>query len=132
MASVTLRSGRLTSPAAKAMLCHESAENSDPVWLRQIATSRPDIVAAVSPPPSAFWAWAAVEILRLTGCRVEELLEISHHSLIQYRLPTSGEIVPLLQIVPSKTDEERLLVVSPELADVLSAIIQRIRQPGGA
>ena len=80
----------------------------------------------------AFWAWAAVEILRLTGCRVEELLEISHHSLIQYRLPTSGEIVPLLQIVPSKTDEERLLVVSPELADVLSTVIRRIREPDGA
>jgi integrase len=75
----------------------------------------------------AFWAWAAVEILRLTGIRMEELLEISHHSLIQYRLPTTGELVPLLQIVPSKTDEERLLVVSPELADVLSAIICRVR-----
>jgi len=33
----------------------------------------------------------------------------------------------LLQIVPSKTDTERLLVVSPELADVLSVIIRRIR-----
>ena len=75
----------------------------------------------------AFWAWAAVEVLRLTGIRMEELLEISHHSLIQYRLPTTGELVPLLQIVPSKTDEERLLVVSPELADVLSAIICRAR-----
>ena len=65
------------------------------------------------------------------GIRIEELLEISHHSLIQYRLPTTGEIVPLLQIIPSKTDEERLLVVSPELADVLSAVIQRVRQPDG-
>ena len=80
----------------------------------------------------AFWAWAAVEVFRLTGCRIEEVLEISHHSLIQYRLPSTGEIVPLLQIIPSKTDEERLLVVSPELADVLSAIIQRIRQPDGS
>ena len=40
--------------------------------------------------------------------------------------------MPLLQIVPSKTDQERLLVVSPELADVLSAVITRIREPGGA
>ena len=80
----------------------------------------------------AFWAWAAVEVFRLTGCRIEEVLELSHHSLIQYRLPSTGEIVPLLQIIPSKTDEERLLVVSPELADVLSAIIQRIRQPDGS
>ena len=79
----------------------------------------------------AFWAWATVEVLRLTGVRVEELLEITHHSLIRYRLPTTGELVPLLQITPSKTDSERLLVVSPELADVLSAIISRVRDDRG-
>jgi len=79
----------------------------------------------------AFWAWAAVEVLRFTGIRIEELLEIGHHSLVQYRLPATGELVPLLQIAPSKT-AERLLVVSPELADVLSTIIQRVREPSGA
>jgi hypothetical protein len=56
-----------------------------------------------------------------------ELLEITHHSPIRYRLPTTGELVPLLQIAPSKTHTERLLVVSSELADVLSAIISRVR-----
>jgi len=80
----------------------------------------------------AFWAWAAVEVLRATGVRVEELLELSHHSLVQYRLPTTGELVPLLQIAPSKTDAERLLVVSPELAEVLAVIIRRIRDHSGA
>jgi hypothetical protein len=80
----------------------------------------------------AFWAWATVEVLRATGIRVEELTELSHHSLVQYRLPTTGELVPLLQIVPSKTDEERLVVVSPDLADVLSTIIGRVRDDTGA
>jgi hypothetical protein len=80
----------------------------------------------------AFWAWAVVEVLRATGMRVEELLELSHHSLVKYRLPTTGELIPLLQIVPSKTDAERLLVVSPSLADVLSTIIRRIRGGSGA
>ncbi|MGO9218687.1 MAG: tyrosine-type recombinase/integrase [Streptosporangiaceae bacterium] len=80
----------------------------------------------------AFWAWAIIEVLRHTGIRAEELLELSHHSLIQYRLPGTGELVPLLQIAPSKTDTERLLVVNPELADVLSAIISRIRDASGA
>jgi hypothetical protein len=74
-----------------------------------------------------FWTWAMVEVLRHTGIRIEELTELSHHSLIQYRLPTTGELIPLLQIAPSKTDTERLLVISPELADVLSAIVSRIR-----
>lgn len=80
----------------------------------------------------AFWAWAVVEVLRATGIRVEELLELSHHSLVQYRLPGTGELVPLLQIAPSKTDTERLLVVSPELADVLARIIARIRRGSAA
>ena len=68
-----------------------------------------------------FWTWAMVEVLRHTGIRIEELTELSHHSLIQYRLPDTGELIPLLQITPSKTDAERLLVIAPELADVLSS-----------
>jgi hypothetical protein len=80
----------------------------------------------------AFWAWAAIEVLRHTGTRIEELTELSHHSLVQYRLPATGELIPLLQIAPSKTDAERLLVISPELADVLSAVITRIRGDSGA
>jgi hypothetical protein len=80
----------------------------------------------------AFWAWAIIEVFRLTGVRAEELQELSHHSLVQYRLPSTGELVPLLQIAPSKTDSERLLVVSPELADVLATIIHRLRNRSGA
>jgi hypothetical protein len=71
-------------------------------------------------------------VLRHSGIRIEELTELSHHSLVQYRLPSTGELIPLLQIAPSKTDAERLLVISPELADVLSAVITRIRGDRGA
>src|SRR5258705_3314188 len=74
-----------------------------------------------------FWTWAVVEVLRHTGIRIEELSELSHHSLIRYRLPATGDLIPLLQITPSKTDAERLLVISPELADTLSTIVARIR-----
>ncbi len=80
----------------------------------------------------AFWAWATIEVLRSTGLRVEELLELSHYSLVQYRLPTTGEVVPLLQIAPSKTDAERVIVASPELAEVLSSVIRRIRGDSAA
>ena len=79
----------------------------------------------------AFWTWATVEVLRHTGIRIEELTELSHHSLIQYHLPASGELIPLLQIAPSKTDTERLLVVAPELADVLATIVGRARDDEG-
>ncbi|MGQ0678337.1 MAG: tyrosine-type recombinase/integrase [Actinomycetota bacterium] len=100
------------------------------VWVEDPSTGgRRDLAREES---HAFWAWAVVEVLRATGIRVEELLELSHHSLVKYRLPTTGELVPLLQIVPSKTDAERLLVVSPRLAEVLSTVIRRIRTPAGA
>lgn len=79
----------------------------------------------------AFWTWAAVEFLRHTGCRIEEMLETSHHSIVRFKLPTTGEVVPLLQIAPSKTDQERLLLVTPELADVLSTIVSRVRAADG-
>ena len=75
----------------------------------------------------AFWAWAVIETLRLSGVRLEELLEITHLALVSYRLPDSGEVVPLLQIVPSKSNEERLLLVDPELASVLATVITRLR-----
>ncbi len=78
----------------------------------------------------AFWAWAAVEVLRHTGVRIEELAELSHHSFVEYTVPGNAEMIPLLHIVPSKTDTERLLVISPELADVLSVIIGRVSEEG--
>ncbi|MDQ6837228.1 MAG: site-specific integrase [Actinomycetota bacterium] len=80
----------------------------------------------------AFWVWAAVEVLRHTGIRIEELSELSHHSFVEYTLPGTGEVIPLLHIVPSKTDTERLLVISPELADVLSVVIRRVSDNDGA
>lgn len=76
----------------------------------------------------AFWAWATIEILRHTGIRIEELRELGHHSVVSYTLPATGQVVPLLQIAPSKTDQERLLLVTPELADVLSSVITRVRR----
>ncbi len=79
----------------------------------------------------AFWAWAIIETFRYTGVRIEELLEITHLALVTHRLADTGEVVPLLQIVPSKTNEERLLLIVPELASVLATIIARIRGDDG-
>ena len=100
------------------------------IWAEEPATSkRRDLTREED---RAFWAWAAVEVLRETGIRAEELTELSHHSLVEYKLPTTGETVPLLQVAPSKTDEERLLVISPELAEVLGTILCRVRDDSGA
>ncbi len=99
------------------------------VWAEEPATGRRRDLGLEE--HRAFWTWAAVEVLRHTGVRIEELAELSHHSFVEYTLPERGEVVPLLHIVPSKTDTERLLVISPELADVLSIIIGRICDEDG-
>jgi len=103
--------------------------NGRHVWAEDTATGKRRNLSYEE--EEAFRAFATIEVLRLTGIRCEELLELTHHGITEYRLPTTGELVPLLQIAPSKTDTERLLLVSPELADVLSAIISRLRGPGG-
>jgi len=103
--------------------------NGRHVWAEEAATGKRRNLTCED--EEAFWAFAVIEVLRLTGIRCEELLELTHHGITEYRLPSTGELVPLLQIAPSKTDTERLLLVSPELADVLSAIISRLRGPRG-
>lgn len=95
------------------------------LWAVETETGRRRDV--ISEEEYAFWAWAAIEVLRHTGVRIEELLELTHHSFVTYKLPDTGEIVPLLQITPSKLDKERLLLVTPELGEVLTAIIHRVR-----
>lgn len=75
----------------------------------------------------AFWVWAAIETLRHSGLRIEEMLELTHLAIQPYTIKPSGETVPLVHIVPSKTDEERLIVAGPELVHVLTAILKRIR-----
>jgi hypothetical protein len=54
----------------------------------------------------AFWTWAVVEVLCLTGIRQGEILELTHLSIRDYRIP-DGQVVLLLQIAPSKIDTER-------------------------
>ncbi|NYS20704.1 hypothetical protein HFP43_28630 [Streptomyces sp. SJ1-7] len=49
---------------------------------------------------AGFWSWATVEVLRHTVIRIEEMLELTHHSFIAYTLPTTGEVVPMLQVAP--------------------------------
>lgn len=100
------------------------------VLLENIATGEQIDVAETE--DDAFWTWAIIETLRHTGVRVEELMEITHLALVSHRLPDTGEIVPLLQIVPSKSNEERLLLVSPELAGALASIVKRLRDDNNA
>jgi Phage integrase family len=118
-----------TITAAGQVLVRAATSSAAGIWAEDLATGCRRNLSTEE--DRAFWARAAIEVLRATGVRIEELTELSHHSLVQYRLPGTGELVPLLQIAPSKTDTERLLVISPELADVLATVISRLRGPDG-
>jgi integrase len=74
----------------------------------------------------AFWAWGVIEVLRLSGLRIEEVLELTHLSIRRYT-QADGQVVPLLQVAPSKMDTERIFPISPELAHVLAQIVERVR-----
>jgi hypothetical protein len=114
-AALATRPGELFTAAGQRLRRAGTQKPTPRAWAEDPATgSRRDLTREDE---NAFWAWAAIEVLRHTGVRVEELTELSHHSLVQYRLPTAGELVPLLSIAPSKKDAERLLVIGPELAD---------------
>src|SRR5215469_8209929 len=134
-AAALLHAARQASPAetitaAGQVLVRAATTSAAVIWAEDLASGKRRNLS--SEEDRAFWAWAAIEVLRATGIRIEELTELSHHSLVRYRLPATGDLVPLLQIAPSKTDAERLLVISPELADVLATVIGRIRGPNGA
>lgn len=86
-----------------------------------------DLVCISRLEADGFWAWAVVESLRETGVRMEELLELTQLSLRHYVAPTTNTIVPLLHIVPSKTDAERLVPMSPDLVKVLVEVQRRAR-----
>lgn len=77
-----------------------------------------------------FWGWAVASTLKETGVRLEELLELTQLSLRHDVAPTTNTVVPLLHIVPSKTDQERLIPMSPELVKVLVEIQRRARGTG--
>jgi hypothetical protein len=80
--------------------------------LRVLVQAHPDgqILDAVQEEDFAFWAWAAIEVLRLSGLRIEEAMELTHLSIRRYTQPT-GEIIPLLQVAPSKLNAERVLPI---------------------
>jgi site-specific recombinase XerD len=78
---------------------------------------------------TAFWDWAYVEVLRHTGVRAEELVELAHTSIRQYQRP-NGEVIALLVIAPSKTDRERVIPMSAELFHVIATIVLRQTQHG--
>jgi integrase len=106
--------------------------NSTGKGLRVLVQAHPDgrVLDAAQEEDFAFWAWAAIEVLRLSGLRIEEAMELTHLSIRRYTQP-NGEIIPLLQVAPSKLNAERVFPITPELAHVLAQLIERVRGTDG-
>ncbi|MGC4851838.1 tyrosine-type recombinase/integrase [Micromonospora sp. DT4] len=95
---------------------------NDPIRARDLATGKIINVRLVE--DACFWDWALVEVLRHTGCRIEEALELTQLSIRRYLRP-NGETIGLLVVAPSKTERERIIPMSGELFAVIAAIIRR-------
>ena len=81
------------------------------MWAEDTATGKRRNLSYEEREPS--WAFATIEVLRLTGIRCEKkLLELTHHGITEYRLPTTGELVPLSNR-PEQDRHRRLLLVAP-------------------
>ncbi|MFI0156650.1 hypothetical protein [Streptomyces lydicus] len=78
---------------------------------------------------TAFWEWAGLEILRHSGIRVEELCELTHLSIRQYRRP-NDEVIALLVVAPSKSERERVIPMSADLFHAVAQIIRRLTPDG--
>ncbi len=92
----------------------------------RVLNTQDDTVRPISQEEDArFWDWCIVEVLRHSGIRVEELVELTHTSIRQYERP-NGEVVALLVIAPSKTEQERVIPMSAELFHVVATIIRRL------
>jgi hypothetical protein len=90
-------------------------------YLRDLAC---EVRSLVDEEEAAFWEWSYVEVLRHTGVRAEELVELAHTSIRHYERP-NGEVIALLVIAPSKTDRERVIPMSAELFHVIATIVLR-------
>ncbi|MDJ0346758.1 tyrosine-type recombinase/integrase [Streptomyces sp. H10-C2] len=88
-----------------------------------------DAVDVTAAEETAFWEWAQFEVLRHSGIRIEELVELTHLSIRQYQRP-NGEVIALLVVAPSKTERERVIPMSADLFHAIAQIIRRLTTNG--
>jgi integrase len=104
---------------------HHTYRGTGRTWIRDLNNGKR--IDQTRQEDFTFWARGAINTFYYTGVRLEELSELTSTALFTYRLPDTGEVLPLLQVAPSKSDAERILMVPPELAHALARIKQRVR-----
>jgi len=76
---------------------------------------------------AAFWDWALLELLVLSGLRIEEACELTVFDILKRR-QADGRLYYLLHVKPSKFDRARLIPVGDGLGRVLAEIIRRVKR----
>jgi integrase len=80
---------------------------------------------------AAFWDWAILELLLLSGLRVEEACELTTLDVLRRQLP-DGRRYYLLHVKPSKYDRARVIPIGDGLGRVISETVRHVRAFHGA
>ncbi len=83
--------------------------------------------ANVSAETSAFWDWALLELLVLSGVRIEEACELTTLDVLRRQLP-DGRRYYLLHIKPSKYDRARVIPIGDGLGRVIAEVVRHVRE----
>jgi len=104
---------------AFALRCWHDAE--------QASTAQPDDARGTTAEGDAFWDWALLELLVLSGLRIEEACELTTLDILRRR-QSDGRLYYLLHIKPSKFDRARVIPIGDGLGRVLAEIIRHIKR----
>jgi len=120
----TVTVGRRTYRPLRSRVDERRVRLGGPANVRALDLENGKYINVTHAEDAAFWEWAIVEVLRHSGVRIEEALELTHLSIRQYQRP-NGEVIALLVVAPSKSDRERVIPMSAELFAVVAAIVRR-------
>ena len=75
----------------------------------------------------AFWDWALLELLVLSGLRIEEACELTTLDILKRR-QADGRLYYLLHIKPSKYDRARVIPIGDGLGRVIAEVLKRVKR----
>jgi integrase len=76
---------------------------------------------------STFWDWALLELLVLSGLRIEEAGELTALDILRRR-QNDGRLYYLLHVKPSKFDRARVIPIGDGLGRVLAEIVRHVKR----
>src|SRR5208337_1917484 len=82
--------------------------------------------AHASAETSAFWDWALLELLVLSGLRIEEACELTTLDVLRRQL-ADGRRYYLLHVKPSKYDRARVIPIGDGLGRVIAEVVRHVR-----